>query len=399
MPPLVREKRPRQSESALLTPQPPAPERFAYVDALRGLAALYVLAFHVALMPRSPLALPGWASPVILNGGSGVTLFFVVSAFTLCHTLRARAGTARATLKFYIRRAFRIGPLYYAWLALLLFAAARGGVLWELDKWKVLASLTLTINLYPGWREGIVWASWTIGVEVLFYLMFPALFRVVRSLPRAAALVVVSLPIAWAHDAVARAVIPPSDKLDQLIHLALPTQLPVFAVGMLTYFIYDRLRPRERPRPIAGAAMLAAGLVAFVTIPLAGSSTVVTYLMSLDYMVILLGLSLLPVGLIVNRFTTFLGTVSYSVYLNHPQAVIRMQPVYQRIYALEAPTTLQFLACVALTVVPVVAVSYLTYRLIEQPGIRLGSRIIRSLGGDSAGSQPRPVSAATAPAP
>ena len=50
--------------------------RFAYVDTLRGLAALYVLFYHLALLPNPDLEVPYWAKRIVLSGGTGVTLFF-----------------------------------------------------------------------------------------------------------------------------------------------------------------------------------------------------------------------------------------------------------------------------------------------------------------------------------
>jgi pyruvate dehydrogenase E1 component len=53
---------------------PQSPSRLAFIDSLRGLAALYVLVYHLVLVPNPDLAMPGWIRPIIMNGGSGVTL-------------------------------------------------------------------------------------------------------------------------------------------------------------------------------------------------------------------------------------------------------------------------------------------------------------------------------------
>jgi peptidoglycan/LPS O-acetylase OafA/YrhL len=37
--------------------------RLDFVDSLRGLAALYIVAFHTALVPKPNLAVPHWARP------------------------------------------------------------------------------------------------------------------------------------------------------------------------------------------------------------------------------------------------------------------------------------------------------------------------------------------------
>ena len=55
------------------------PERFAYIDAVRGLAFLAVLCAHIAMSVNVP-------GRVILMGGMfGVQLFFLASAITLCY--------------------------------------------------------------------------------------------------------------------------------------------------------------------------------------------------------------------------------------------------------------------------------------------------------------------------
>jgi len=83
--------------------------------------------------------------------------------------------------------------------------------------------------------------------------------------------------------------------------------------------------------------------------------------------------------LIVNAFTGFLGKVSYSIYLTHTTAIYFMSPLYQWIYAQTASLTLAFLASLATTLLVVLPISYLTYSLIEQPGIRLGKKVAARL--------------------
>jgi peptidoglycan/LPS O-acetylase OafA/YrhL len=90
--------------------------RLDFVDSLRGLAALYIVVYHMALVPHPRLEAPHWAQAVVLSGGTAVTLFFVVSAFSLCHTMNAHAGELHAVRDFFIRRLFRIAPLFYAML-------------------------------------------------------------------------------------------------------------------------------------------------------------------------------------------------------------------------------------------------------------------------------------------
>ena len=45
--------------------------RLAFLDSLRGLAALYVVLYHLTVIPDPDLKLPRWASSWVLYGGSG----------------------------------------------------------------------------------------------------------------------------------------------------------------------------------------------------------------------------------------------------------------------------------------------------------------------------------------
>src|SRR5262249_28303269 len=51
--------------------------RLDFVDSLRGLAAIYVVVYHMLLLPAPNLGVPHWAHDVAFSGGTAVTLFFI----------------------------------------------------------------------------------------------------------------------------------------------------------------------------------------------------------------------------------------------------------------------------------------------------------------------------------
>jgi peptidoglycan/LPS O-acetylase OafA/YrhL len=54
--------------------------------------------------------------------------------------------------------------------------------------------------------------------------------------------------------------------------------------------------------------------------------------------------------------------------------------VYKALYAMPWPTTLQYGLSVMVALAPLTLLSFITYRLIEAPGIRLGHALARRLG-------------------
>jgi peptidoglycan/LPS O-acetylase OafA/YrhL len=85
-----------------------------------------------------------------------------------------------------------------------------------------------------------------------------------------------------------------------------------------------------------------------------------------------IGLALNPIPLVVNRVTEFLGTIGFSIYLNHPLTVFLLIPCYRRIYASAPNVSAGFVGCALLTYAILIPLSYVTYHLIELPGIRAG---------------------------
>src|SRR5947209_6924813 len=166
---------------------PPGNPRFPLLDSLRAIAALAVLGSHVAFISAGPHGPHAWWQRPFTTGVQGVTVFFVISGFLLYRPfVHARLnGAPRARLRDYLRRrALRILPAY--WLALTILAIYPGlaGVFTG-DWWRYYFLLggysSATIS------HGLL-VSWSLGVEVTFYLLLPlyaaAIDRLTAGAPR-----------------------------------------------------------------------------------------------------------------------------------------------------------------------------------------------------------------------
>jgi peptidoglycan/LPS O-acetylase OafA/YrhL len=93
------------------------------LDGVRGIAISLVFIFHaVRFFPPPGGPISRFAFGAMQQGWVGVDLFFVLSGFLITSTLIATKRDAYYFRKFYVRRALRIFPLYYAFLAVVAFA-------------------------------------------------------------------------------------------------------------------------------------------------------------------------------------------------------------------------------------------------------------------------------------
>lgn len=159
------------------------------LDGIRGLAILLVMIFHMSLVSDRGGA-DSFARSLISGGWCGVDLFFVLSGFLITGILYDTKSSNTFFKTFYIRRALRIFPLYYAVVILSLIVLPaiathlpppaqakldRFGKI-EGDEWMYWTYLSNFAIAQAGkFRHGILDISWSLAIEEQFYLIWPAI--------------------------------------------------------------------------------------------------------------------------------------------------------------------------------------------------------------------------------
>jgi len=176
----------------------PAPRgRIPALDGLRGIAILLVLLWHAGF--NDPF--PGFWSSVFAFGRltwSGVDLFFVLSGFLIGGILLDARDSTRYFRTFYVRRAFRILPLYGVITGLYIFRRLLSPSVIVIP---LISYPTFTQNFWMAyfatWGGAGMAATWSLAVEEQFYLTIPLLVRKLTNarLVWVLAFVVVGAPI------------------------------------------------------------------------------------------------------------------------------------------------------------------------------------------------------------
>ena len=151
------------------------------IQAMRGVAALAVVAFHAQqelTWRHAPLTLPD-----LLPGAAGVDVFFVISGFVMAYASAPLFGRAAAVLPFLHRRVARVVPLY--WLLTLAYAAYTFGYgLPPHDLHGLERKTALSLGFVPGGPGAapLLPPGWTLEFEMFFYIGFALLLPLRRRL-------------------------------------------------------------------------------------------------------------------------------------------------------------------------------------------------------------------------
>jgi len=203
------------------------------LDGIRGLAILAVLWHHFVifsgLVPH--VRLDHHLKHTGISGWVGVDLFFVLSGFLITRILYDTRSSRRYYFNFYGRRALRILPLYYAFLAFAFFVAPvflapeasetlTSGQAWY---WLYLSNIKVALD---GWQQPLhLGHFWSLAVEEQFYLIWPL---VVRALSRRRLIVVC---IICFLAALGLRLVIPSWLAPEAVYVLMPTRMDAFAAG------------------------------------------------------------------------------------------------------------------------------------------------------------------------
>jgi peptidoglycan/LPS O-acetylase OafA/YrhL len=156
-------------------------KRLPSLDGLRAIAASMVVLGHAGKSLMVGRRMPYGAGVVDVWGPVGVTVFFVISGFLITRLLlEERSDTGAISLRsFFARRAFRILPAFWTYVAII-------GILYLLgmavaEPTSFVRALTFSTD-YINPRSWVLNHSWSLSVEEQFYLFWPFLLVAVGAL-------------------------------------------------------------------------------------------------------------------------------------------------------------------------------------------------------------------------
>jgi len=355
--------------------------RYPLLDVVRGLAALWVFAFHYPRWDELNDRLP-FLWQLMKHGDLGVPLFFVVSGYCMLASARSAVRHGESAPSFLRRRVVRIYPPFWCSVAVMIalpwtmaaVSAAKAGAFerpaldyGELDLAGWFAHLSMLQVFAPGFERIVEKFSalnsvyWTLAIEVQFYLVIAAgLLRPRWLLPLVAVTTVAGTACALVPEL-------------YLSGLFLP-YWPMFAMGIGLFLAYERgWEPKGRAAVAAGVALVL-GVLAVIGLDVAdlhpqvfaaAATLALWFLRPVDAW---FEKELGPLAGRLRALLIVLGAMSYSLYLLHAE-LMRLVLMFVR-----QVTTQEGLPGMALTIVVTTSLCYPFYLLCERPFHRAARR-------------------------
>lgn len=347
------------------------------LDGLRGIAVGLILIQHYcgSLIPEGSSF--RWLSEVLVLCRTGVDLFFVLSGFLIGGIVLDHRNSPNLLPVFYLRRAFRILPLYGVVFVAFLIGRAAGasGVLFD-GPIPAGAYATFTQNYVMAYlrQPGALWmgVTWTLAIEEQFYLGFPWLVRwtapgKIAVMLSSGAVLAVALRI-WAY-------LHFGDYYEASFWL-LCRMDALFAGALLACAIRNPRAAKwldaHKRWLVAALAVFSTGLVALSI----GANRDIAFHMALWGFTWLVAFYATALGCVVlyqgcpgtgflrSAWLVRLGLISYGVYLVHPISLHLVFGAMNRVPVLAAPR--DFWPILTALVVTI-AFTAATYRWMEEP--------------------------------
>ena len=358
-------------------------KKYQYIDILKGIAVLGVIAVH----SHQSISDLSWVVKYIFNYGQlGVQLFFLMSAVTLCISSQKRHE--QLWRYFYLRRVFRIAPLYYFGIALYFLAdsyfiyTSKGAlqIPSQYTPLNILANITFLNGFYAPANNNIVPGGWSIATEMNFYIIFPILFFFQKNKNFKSVLsYTVLLIIGCFLTELALKVRP---DVDVFIYYNILNQLSVFLIGICTYRLLLTAVPGWRAICVACFLMIVSCILFNQVFKPGFHTFIVPILSSIAFSIFILRLSMRQeFNGVFWRILEKFGLVSFSMYLLHFLVLNYVRIAINFALGNEAPIFPEILLLVTygLTVLFTYCLALVSYKIIEQPGIKLGEKLIISL--------------------
>lgn len=325
-------------------------EHIKILDFLRGIAALAVVLFHFGSSVLYTVR-DNYFSPILEYGTYGVQVFFVISGFVIPFSMYNSNYKITHYFKSLTKRIVRINPPYYVaillsfvlyYSAILIVNRPIEGMNWPGTSFlAILGNLTFTSTfLKTGWYNPVFW---TLALEFQFYILIGLLLPLIVRLNKIIVVILITL-------------------LLTLNFFGIP-----FFFSVASFFVFGIILFLNKEKIFNRNLILLLSIITAVCCYL--QNELAPFLFGIGtFLVVLSGIN------ISFKATTFLGRISYSLYITHWAIGLMFEIVLKRILPIHQYEMGKILMILIYTAIAI-AFATLFYNYVEKPFIRYSKKI------------------------
>ena len=365
--------------------------RYHGLDHLRGILALLVLVYHLITWEEIALN-PVLEGPLNLIGLYAVSTFYIISGAALFCVYWGRPVNPLFLKSFFLKRALRIVPLF--WFVLLISLGFDDFRKFETEPYRVFLNFSLLFSWFAP-SEYFAVGSWSIGNEWAFYCLFPAMLMLARSAKGVGTIFILSVLISCTfsmlylddqHES----------KLNWESFVHPFNQLIFFSGGFVVGFLLrkatfedggvTKIKGKKVPIGFIGPA---GGVVFLITAEFLSQVESATALWKL-FLTLVCMICCFSAGCRrqslggAGKILSWLGSISYSLYLLHPivyrVASVGFQRTGEKYLGISSGSLEMKATITASTLLGTFVAATLSYHFLESPAIKLGKKFANQLG-------------------
>lgn len=369
---------------------------FGGLNELRAFAAFAVIFNHIELFKKDdsmPSLYGSWYFGYCIEkiGKNGVYLFFVLSGFLITYLLlkeKKKFGTILFK-NFFLRRIFRIWPLYYFIIFLSLIIVPLLANTFEIFQFtpfyyslisnpenyslkSVLLFLLFLPNVASSFGISLVGAtqSWSVGVEEQFYIIWPVLIYLFRKNILWIFLIIIflfSLPNIF-----------PTPFFSAIVSIFPFEFMAIGGLGGYFYFYYeDSVKKITKSKYVFYAVIFFILLLCLIPI-------FIEFIQGLVLSILFLALILITINeensaVFRNRYFSFFGKISYGIYMYHHFIIFLIFPFANKYFFNEQSLFFYNVIIYLLTFSLTILISHLSYKYFESSFIRIKDSKYKSI--------------------
>lgn len=356
-----------------LRSQEPCSGRYGSIDGLRGYLAFFVFLHHAGIwfvFISTGEWTAGQSNLFTHLGEASVALFFMITGFLFYGKILDNKTQEEDWLKFFVSRIFRMIPLYFFVIGLMLILALIESDFHQLDSVRSVFSNIMLWLLFTVFGEPLIntvytarfiaGVNWSLPYEWYFYLSMPLLAVINR------------IRVPWHYMLLSITILSyAATSGAKLFYLV------VFGCGIASALVVrskDFCAFSRRPEV---SALVVICLILLVI----GFSTAQGYpqlvLLAIVFSLIAGGATLF--GALLSKPSRILGEMSYSIYLLHGILLFVSLKYIVGFEAVRNMSSFEYWAVIFFLIPHLVLISAMTYRLIEFPAMQQVPRVMRLL--------------------